>query len=88
MTNWVEQEFATADLGDERLNQRLAKVVDTLASQPGKSITAACRGWSETKATYRLLDKDISWENLLQPHGDSTLAHGRAQHSTVSARYH
>ncbi|MBM7455975.1 hypothetical protein HNR62_001854 [Oceanisphaera litoralis] len=65
MTSWVEQEFATADLGDERLNQRLAKVVDTLATQPGKSITAACRGWSETKATYRLLEQDISWDTLL-----------------------
>lgn len=82
MTNWVEQEFATADLGDERLNQRLVKVVDTLASQPGKSITAACRGWSETKATYRLLEQDISWENLLQPHWDSTLARA-AEHNTV-----
>jgi hypothetical protein len=74
MTNWVEQEFTTADLDDERLNQRLAKVVDTLATQPGKSITAACRGWSETKATYRLLEQDISWDRLLQPHWDCTLA--------------
>jgi hypothetical protein len=39
MTKRVEQEFSTADLGDERLNQRLAKVVDTLSRQPGKSIT-------------------------------------------------
>ncbi len=82
MTSWVEQEFATADLGDERLNQRLAKVVDTLATQPGKSITAACRGWSETKATYRLLEQDISWDRLLQPHWDSTLARA-AKHNTV-----
>ncbi|GGB55391.1 IS4 family transposase [Oceanisphaera marina] len=82
MTNWVEQEFATADLGDERLNQRLAKVVETLARQPGKSITAACRGWSETKATYRLLEQDIGWDCLLQPHWDSTLARA-AEHNTV-----
>ena len=82
MTNWVEQEFATADLGDERLNQRLAKVVGALASQPGKTITAACRSWNETKATYRLLEQDISWDALLQPHWDCTLARA-AEHNTV-----
>ncbi|WP_204795501.1 hypothetical protein [Oceanisphaera litoralis] len=29
----------------------MVKVVDTLATQPGKSITAACRGWSERQRT-------------------------------------
>ncbi|MBM7457124.1 hypothetical protein HNR62_003035 [Oceanisphaera litoralis] len=56
--------------------------MDTLATQPGKSITAACRGWSETKATYRLLEQDISWDTLLKPHWDSTLARA-AEHNTV-----
>ena len=68
MASWSEQEFATADLGDKRLNQRLAKIVSTLASQPGKSLPTACGSWRETKATYRLLEQNLSWEKLFQPH--------------------
>lgn len=83
MINWVEQEFATADLGDKRLNQRLAKIVSAMAEQPSKSIPAACRGWSESKATYRLLEQDISWETLFQPHWDCALARVREQKTVL-----
>ena len=47
MASWSEQEFATANLGDKRLNQRLEKVASTLTKQPGKSLPAACGSWSD-----------------------------------------
>ncbi|WP_139204344.1 IS4/Tn5 family transposase DNA-binding protein, partial [Azotobacter beijerinckii] len=41
--NWAEEEMQTADLGDERLNVRVAKVLERLGAHPGSSIPAACR---------------------------------------------
>ena len=34
MTTWAIEEFAGADLGDARLNRRLAKLAATLADKP------------------------------------------------------
>ena len=39
---WAEQEWATAALGDERLNRRLVKVAQQLAAKPSESIPTAC----------------------------------------------
>jgi hypothetical protein len=42
--------MAGVQLGDQRLNRRAAKLLDTLGSKPTLSIPAACRGWGETLA--------------------------------------
>lgn len=82
MSSWSHQEFSMADLGDQRLNQRLAKMVESLAAQPNKSIPCACGSWAETKAAYRLLEQDLSWEKLFHPHYQSSLERAKA-HKTV-----
>jgi hypothetical protein len=75
MSNWAYDEVETADLGDRRLNARLAKVLDLLGNRPQASIPAACGGWSETLGAYRLFDNPkATFETVLAPHRDATLA--------------
>jgi len=57
------------DLGDQRLNRRARQVLATLGDKPTVSIPAACGGWSETRAAYRLFDHDaVTAEAVLAPH--------------------
>lgn len=73
MDNWAQEEMRTADLGDQRLNTRLAKVLERLGKHPQLSIPAACGGWSETLATYRFFDNDkVTFEQVLAPHREAT----------------
>jgi hypothetical protein len=58
MTSWAEEEVKTADLGDQRLNKRLVKVLDHLGQHPQISIPAACGGWAETLGAYRFFDNE------------------------------
>ena len=72
--DWVAKELESADLGDKRLNDRLREVLSMMAARPSKSIPAAVNGGhNETTAAYRLFDNDrTDFENILQPHIDST----------------
>jgi hypothetical protein len=66
---WADEEFCGAKLGDARLNKRVIRLAEKLASQPKASIPVACESWSETKAAYRLLDNDqVEWQSLLDAH--------------------
>ncbi len=56
------------------MTKRLIRLVDDLSSNPGKSIPAACGGWGETKAAYRLLDNGaMDWRKALEAHGEPTV---------------
>jgi hypothetical protein len=77
--NWADAEMATADLGDERLNRRLAVVLKRLGDDPSASIPVACRGWAEVQGAYRLLDQEnVTWEAVLEPHWACTQERMRA----------
>jgi len=70
---WVMDEVKTADLGDKRLNARLAEVLAQLAARPTVSIPAACGGRAEMVAAYRFFqNENTSFDNVLQPHIDAT----------------
>ena len=72
--DWAAAETKSADLGDERLNQRLALILRRLADQPERSIPAASQGWSETQAAYRFFDNErVTAEKVLEPHREATL---------------
>lgn len=72
--NWAQDEMKTADLGDGRLNARLASFLGRLADHPGDSIPTACRGLAETMAAYRFLDNEkVTFQKVLRPHQDATL---------------
>ncbi len=65
----LSDELSGLDLGDARLNKRACHLAQTLGQHPDRSIPAACRGWDETKAAYRLLDSDkVTAQKLLEPH--------------------
>lgn len=70
---WVSEEMKTTDLPDKRLNERLALVLSQLAGQPTASIPAACGGYAEMAAAYRLFENErLCFGDVLQPHIDAT----------------
>lgn len=71
---WAAQEFEAVQLGDQRLNKRLIKVVEQLAAQPTQSIPQACGEWSQIAAAYRLLSNErCDWREVLQAHAGRTV---------------
>ena len=72
--SWAAEEFATADLGDKRLNARLVKLAGQFAAKPTASIPAACGGWGDTAAAYRMLDNErCDWREIVEAHGRCTV---------------
>jgi hypothetical protein len=62
-------ELGTIALGDQRLNRRARRLLATLGDKPTVSIPAACRGWDETRAAYRLFNHAaVTAERVLSPH--------------------
>jgi len=79
----LAEELAGIDLGDQRLNRRAGQLIETLGAHPTSSIPAACGGWHETRAAYRLFDhKAVTAEAVLAPHIACTEQRLRA-HSRV-----
>lgn len=77
---WVVEEMAAADLGDQRLNQRLQIILSQLAAHPTASIPAACGGYAEMTAAYRFFDNDkVGFDGVLGPHRDGTRTRIAAQ---------
>lgn len=73
MCEGITSEFKGIDLGDKRLNNRSAIVIEALAADPAASVNAAISGWSDTVAAYRFFDNpSVTPEKILQPHVDAT----------------
>jgi len=71
--SWADVEFADADLGDRRLNQRVVRIAKSLAAAPKESIPTACDGLAETLAVYQFLDNDkVTLDKVLAPHRERT----------------
>ena len=71
---WHLAELQTTDLGDERLNQRLALILAAFTDRPNASIPAALGGRNELEAAYRFCDnKKVTPAKILQPHFQATL---------------
>ena len=74
---WAEQEFGDCELGDERLTQRLVKMVCDQAAQPQGSYAQATGGQRhDLKSYYRFLNNDrceLNLESLLQTHRTQTI---------------
>jgi Transposase DNA-binding len=70
---WVENEFAGANLGDERLNRRLRRTAVYKGNSPQAPINQACRGWPGSKAAYRFYkNKKVKPEKIIAPHVAAT----------------
>ena len=77
-------EFEKADLGDERLNRRLIKVVDATVRAPSSSFPKQARNASELEAIYRFLGNDnIEWTDILASHVEATIERSFALESAL-----
>ena len=82
---WAMQEFANADLGDKRLNDRLIRLCDSLSESPESPINQACADWAETKAAYRFFkNENVEVDKILEAHCAKT-AERVGKHHTVLA---
>jgi hypothetical protein len=74
---WAEQEFGDCELGDQRLTQRLVKMVCDQAAQPQGSYAQAAGGdRHDLKGYYRFLNNErseLNLESLLQTHRTQTI---------------
>lgn len=80
MQPWITAELRTADLGDERLDNRYRLLLERLSAKPSCKFPAACKGHAEVAAAYRFVNNErIDEHDLLQPHHDATLQRIRQQ---------
>jgi hypothetical protein len=78
--DWVEQEFKTVDLGDERLNKRLKIIAADEGAQPSAPLNQASGDWAATKAAYRFFKNEkVTAAELLAPHQGETQKRMRGQ---------
>jgi len=71
--DWVEEETRDVNLADQRLNQRLSRILDQLGKRPNQSIPAATGAENEMMAAYRFFDNQkTGFGNVLQPHCDAS----------------
>lgn len=90
----IVSEFAGAELGDVRLNRRLEKVVDLLASKPDAGFPLAMTSEADLEGFYRFLaNSEATFEALHQPHVRATCARAASQsvvlvvHDTTEFRF-
>ena len=80
MQEWILDELATADIGDERLDRRFRIILDSMSQKPSLKFPAGCNGRAETEAAYRFLDNDkVGKDQVLLPHRTATLERIRAE---------
>lgn len=71
--SWVERELAGCSFRDNRLDQRLHKLLTHMASAIGGSLPLACQDWANTKAAYRFLSNPkVNEGAILQGHFQAT----------------
>ena len=70
---WAQNEFAFAELGDQRLNKRLMNIASKLAASPGGTLPQAFAQWAELKGAYRFFDNAlVDYAKVLGPHLERT----------------
>jgi hypothetical protein len=75
MNTFFSRELRFADLGDQRLNRRLGRLVTALADRPAASVPHALGDWGQTKAAYRFWDNDrVAPDDIRDAHRKATLA--------------
>jgi hypothetical protein len=70
---WWEGELAGCAFVDERLGQRLRKLIERMAGAIGASLPLACQDWANTKAAYRFFSNErVSEAQILAGHVQAT----------------
>ena len=72
-SQWAQNEFGFAQLGDQRRNKRLVNIAEHLAASPGGTLPQAFPDWAELKAAYRFFgQRGVTFERVLSPHLERT----------------
>ncbi len=71
---WAQSEFAFAQLGDKRRNKRLVNIAQKLGANPEGTLPQAFPVWAELKAAYRFFSSGVSFDAIIGPHLERTLA--------------
>jgi hypothetical protein len=80
VAEWIRAELSTLDLGNTKLDERQAILLDKLAAKPSESLPGATGSWAELNAAYRFCDnKRVTAEKVLAPHRASTIERIRRQ---------
>jgi len=83
--SWASEEFMDVDLGDKRLNTRLAGLCGSLSESPDSPINQACTDWAETKAAYRFFqNENVDTRAILSAHRLKTAERAK-RHKTILA---
>lgn len=77
-SQWAQNEFGGAQLGDERLSKRLVDSARIQAEKPGESFSGAAQGnWPLVKGYYRMIDQPdeaaITLDAIIAPHRERTV---------------
>lgn len=86
---WAEKEMSGVQLGDERLNQRVADMLEARWQRPSHSFYASFDNAAQTKGAYRLVESDrleINLQSLLAPHQQQTARRMAAEKVVVLAQ--
>ena len=88
-SDWAQNEFGGAPLGDRRLSARLVKSAGLLATYPGQKINAAnASGGKEMTGFYRLIEapaeSELTVANILAPHRRRTICRIRGQKTVLA----
>jgi Domain of unknown function (DUF4338)/Transposase DNA-binding len=73
--DWVEEEMAGVELGDQRLNQRVGRMLKGRWERPGNSFYRSFGNVAEGKGAYQLVESkrsEINLPSLLAPHQQQT----------------
>ena len=82
-STWVDNEFDSINLIDERLNQRFKVIAAQLARHCGKTLASSFREWKMIKASYRFFaNPKVNEMGILAPHIEQTVKR-ISDHETV-----
>jgi len=83
-SSWLDDELAGCDFADERLGQRLRKLLERMEGAMEQSLPLACQDWANTKAAYRFLGNDrVSEAEILRGHFQATHSRGAASDGII-----
>lgn len=73
-TDWVKDELCELELGDQRLNKRVAAMLRALANRPDESVQGAFHARAERVGAYRVLrNEHVQTKDLVDVHAENTL---------------
>ena len=73
MNHLLMDEISSTSLGDSRLNERFATILNSFMASPNSSIPKSCNSKTKTKATYRFFDNNrVSAKKIKEGFFDAT----------------